>query len=200
MAAIDSQMDLILLEAMSPEQFDKVLAERTQIYTEAQELKARLEQIVNDRFDALMKVEKFLDKEIIRDLTDQEYEDILLLATAEYNTRKETIAQALILEKENKELKDKVAAQEKLIKAQEQPPAIIMAPARNGGSTLITPNKQTEKLKDIQLMDSISLDLLAINTKGNDLSNKVLKESIEKNVTNLYDWLLKLIANAKQTN
>jgi len=200
LAAIDSQMDLILLEAMSPEQFDKVLAERTQIYTEAQELKARLEQIVNDRFDALMKVEKFLDKEIIRDLTDQEYEDILLLATAEYNTRKETIAQALILEKENKELKDKVAAQEKLIKAQEQPPAIIMAPARNGGSTLITPNKQTEKLKDIQLMDSISLDLLAINTKGNDLSNKVLKESIEKNVTNLYDWLLKLIANAKQTN
>ena len=202
LAAIDSQMDLILLEAMSPEQFDKVLAERTQIYTEAQELKARLEQIVNDRFDALMKVEKFLDKDFIELLTDQEYEDTLATATAEYNTRKETIAQAVALQKQNKELLDKVAAQEKLLKAQE--PQVVtsapVAPRGNGGSTLIAPNKQTEKLKDIQLMESISLDLLAINTKGSDLSNKVLKESIEKNVNNLYDWLLKLIGNAKQTN
>ncbi len=200
--AIDSEMDLVLLKAMSPEQFDKVLIERTQIYTDAQELKARLQQIVNDRFDALMKVEKFLPKETIALLTDQEYEDILLLATAEYNTRKETLAQALALQKSNQELLAKVAAQEKLLKAQE-PPVVTSAPVAprgNGGSTLITPNKQTEKLKDIQLMESISLDLLAINTKGSDLSNKVLKESIEKNVTNLYDWLLKLIANAKQTN
>lgn len=178
------------------------MQKRTQIYTEAQELKARLEQIVNDRFDALMKVEKFLAKDFIELLTDQEYEDTLATATAEYNTRKETIAQAVALQKQNKELLDKVAAQEKLLKAQE--PQVVtsapVAPRGNGGFTLITPNKQTEKLKDIQLMESISLDLLAINTKGSDLSNKVLKESIEKNVTNLYDWLLKLIGNAKQTN
>ena len=102
-------MDLILLEAMSPEQFAKVLLERTQLYTDAQELKAQLEKIVNDRFDALMKVEKFLPKETIELLTDQEYEDILLKATTEYNTRKEALDKALLLEKENKELKDKVS-------------------------------------------------------------------------------------------
>ena len=202
--AIDSEMDLILLEAMSPEQFAKVLLERTQLYTDAQELKAQLEKIVNDRFDALMKVEKFLPKETIELLTDQEYEDILLKATTEYNTRKEALDKALLLEKENKELKDKVAQQEKVLKAQElntaTPIVVPVALRGNGGSTLISPNKQTEKLKDIQLMESISLDLLAINTKGSDLSNKVLKESIEKNVTNLYDWLLKLIGNAKQSN
>ena len=166
--AIDSEMDLILLEAMSPEQFAKVLLERTQLYTDAQELKAQLEKIVNDRFDALMKVEKFLPKETIELLTDQEYEDILLKATTEYNTRKEALDKALLLEKENKELKDKVAQQEKVLKAQElntaTPIVVPVALRGNGGSTLISPNKQTEKLKDIQLMESISLDLLAINT------------------------------------
>lgn len=198
--AIDSEMDLILLEAMSPEQFDKVLTERTQIYTEAQELKARLEQLVNDRFDALMKVEKFLTKDTIELLTDQEYEDILTKATEEFNTRKETIAKALLLEKENKELKDKVQAQEKLITAQQQPVVTPIAAAPKVGSTLITPNAQTDRLKDIQLMESISLDLLAITERCKDFSSAVTKEAIEKNVTNLYDWLLKLVAHAKQTN
>ena len=197
--AIDSEMDLILLEAMSPEQFDKVLTERTQIYTEAQELKARLEQLVNDRFDALMKVEKFLTKDTIELLTDQEYEDILTKATEEFNTRKETIAKALLLEKENKELKDKVQAQEKLITAQQQPVVTPIAAAPKVGSTLITPNAQTDRLKDIQLMESISLDLLAITERCKDFSSAVTKEAIEKNVTNLYDWLLKLVAHAKQT-
>lgn len=198
--AIDSEMDLILLEAMSPEQFDKVLTERTQIYTEAQELKARLEQLVNDRFDALMKVEKFLTKDTIELLTDQEYEDILTKAIEEFNTRKETIAKALLLEKENKELKDKVQAQEKLITAQQQPVVTPIAAAPKVGSTLITPNAQTDRLKDIQLMESISLDLLAITERCKDFSSAVTKEAIEKNVTNLYDWLLKLVAHAKQTN
>lgn len=200
LAAIDSQMDLVLLEAMSKEQFDKVLAERTAIFTEQKELQARLDQLVTDRFEALMQVEKFLDKEIIRDLTDFEYEDILTKATEEYNTRKQAIAESIRIQKENEELKNKLAAQEKLLKAQEQAAAPIIAPPIKTGSTLISPSKQTDRLKDIQLMESISLDLLAINERCKDFSSSVSKEAIEKNVTNLYDWLLKLIANAKQTN
>lgn len=200
--AIESEMDLILLEAMSPEQFNKVLGERTAIYTEQQELKARLEQLVTERFDALMKVEKYLPKDTIELLTDQEYEDILSTATTEYKARKEAIDKALELEKENKAQRDKIAALENQLKAQEQPPVLgvpINAPMHSK-STLKSPNADTDRLKDIQIMESISLDLLAINKRCDDISNSKAKESIENNVTNLYDWLLKIIANAKQTN